>query len=638
VAASALPPNDSRAREQGVLLAAFRTVLADRGGSFPPHDEYCWVDMPDPESGRPPELAGLTDEELDALTTPIAPSPTQWPVGIVPPNGFLSPPLTSGGAGFGFGEGEPLDTAAPGVVLAGLAEDTQTALGVVDDDCLIGIIRAWRRLTSWAQARELAAVSELARRRPCEGLPGSGREFTADEVAAALTLTTRAAQGERDLAWQLTNMLPATLAALAEGQIDLPKAKVIADGTAELTPGHAAAVEAAVLPKAPGQTTGQLRAAVAKAVLTADPDAARRQREEAQQRAFVSCWMGPSGTGHLEGHDLPPAQTLAADARISQIAKDWKAQGAQGGMDLLRVHAFMALLLGHDTNTPPVSLLLPGHLPTPAPGTATSGAAPSPGPSQPNDSQDAAQPSTGQVRNSHDGSPASTGQSGTSPAGLRPRSPVAPLPLPPLPLPPLPLPPLAGVINLTVPLTTLLGLAESPGEVTGTGPVDSVTARELAWSTAVHPGTRWNMTVTAPNGTAVATSTARAGPKSRAAPSTGWTVTLTTEPIARGTCDHRHQEPQYRPSPALQRLIRARNKTCCYPGCRWPARRCELDHTIAYDDDGRSCECNIEPLCERHHHLKHTEGWLLTQPAPGVLVWITPAGRRYTTLPSQHPT
>src|SRR6202034_4866164 len=134
----------------------------------------------------------------------------------------------------------------------------------------------------------------------------------------------------------------------------------------DLTPEHAAAVEAAVLPSAPGQTTGQLRAAVAKAVLSADPDAATRQREAAQARAHVSCWTGASGTGHLEGHDLPPAQTLAADARLGQIAAGWKAQGAQGGMDLLRAHAYLALLLGHDTTTPPASLLSPGHARTAA--------------------------------------------------------------------------------------------------------------------------------------------------------------------------------------------------------------------------------------------------------------------------------
>jgi hypothetical protein len=158
----------------------------------------------------------------------------------------------------------------------------------IDDDRLIGLIRGWRRIASWAAGRELAAVAELARRRPPDGLPGSGREFAADEMAVALTLTVRAAQDERDLACHLSTVLPATLAALQDGRLDLAKARVIANGTAELDPGHAAAVEAAVLPEPPGQTTGQLRAAVTRAVLTADPSAAARQREAAPSTASTA--------------------------------------------------------------------------------------------------------------------------------------------------------------------------------------------------------------------------------------------------------------------------------------------------------------------------------------------------------------
>jgi hypothetical protein len=520
----------------------------------------------------------------------------------------------------------------PGVVLAGLAEDAHGVLGQVDDDCLVGVIRGWRRIASWAAGRELAAVAELARRRPTDGLPGSGREYVADELAAALTLTGRAAQDERDLAWQLANVLPATLAALSAGLLDLAKARVIAAGTAELDPGHAAAVEAAVLPLAPGQTTGQLRAAVAKAVLSADPAAATRQREAAQARAHVSCWTGPSGTGHLEGHDLPPAQTLAADARLGQIATGWKAQGAQGGMDLLRAHAYLALLLGHDTTTPPASLLPPGHLPPGhlapghlAPDTTSASAASGSGDTGSSSAIPGPIPGAGgglsrdcDVARSPDG-----GQRVS--VGLR-----APEPEPE---PGYGLPPLAAMINLTVPLATLLQLSDAPGEVGGYGPVAPDTARALAGAAAEHPATRWQFTVTGPQGQAIGHGTAR-----RSRTRGGWTVTVTARALATGDCDHHNQEPGYRPSPTLARLIRARSATCCYPGCRRPAIQCDLDHTIPYEDGGLTCDCNLEPLCRRHHRLKQAEGWTLTQPSPGVLAWLTPAGRRYTTLPSQHPT
>ena len=69
----------------------------------------------------------------------------------------------------GFGSGQPLDVLRPGPVLAGEADRAHTgALRAVSDDELTGMIRAWRRLSSWATARELGAIAEFARRRPEE--------------------------------------------------------------------------------------------------------------------------------------------------------------------------------------------------------------------------------------------------------------------------------------------------------------------------------------------------------------------------------------------------------------------------------------------------------------------------------------
>ena len=45
----------------------------------------------------------------------------------------------------------------------------------------------------------------------------------------------------------------------------------------------------------------------------------------------------------------------------------------------------------------------------------------------------------------------------------------------------------AGRINLTVPLTTLLDLAERPGEIPGIGPIDPWLARDLARAAAAQP-------------------------------------------------------------------------------------------------------------------------------------------------------
>jgi hypothetical protein len=67
--------------------------------------------------------------------------------------------------------------------------------------------------------------------------------------------------------------LPLTSQALAAGDIDLPRAMVVADEVTGLDDDHAAAVELAIAGSAPGQTTGQLRAVVwqSRATLQASP-------------------------------------------------------------------------------------------------------------------------------------------------------------------------------------------------------------------------------------------------------------------------------------------------------------------------------------------------------------------------------
>jgi Domain of unknown function (DUF222) len=519
----------------------------------------------------------------------------------------------------GFAQGGVLDAVAAGLALAGFAAEARD--GAIDDDELIGVIRAWRRLASWAAAGELEAIAALARRRPAPGAPpaapdeevpaGHG-EFVPDEVAAALTLTPGKAWLHTDLAVDLATRLRAVRDCLAAGWIDLAKAQLFHTATRDLTDAHAAAVVAAVLPGAPDMTTARLRRALDRAVQEADPESARQARDNELACARVDCWPNPSGTGNIAGRFLPSADVLAADKRLDAIARAWKAQGAAGDMDQLRARAYLQQLLGHDPATAP-SDLLPASTPSSASASAPAG-----------DTGRAADP-------------------GQWPPGLRRPDAAGPLP------------PLAGSVNLTVPLATLLGLSDSPGEASGYGPLDPDTVRALACAAAGHRSTRWHITVTGPTGHALGYGTATGGRKTSCTPSSnttadatsasatsagasGWQVNVTAEPIAVECCDHRNQEPQYRPSPALQRLICARSNFCSYIGCGRPARRCDLDHTIPYDDGGITCECNIAPLCRHHHRMKQAQDWKLEQITPGVMAWLTPAGRRYITLPSQHPT
>ncbi len=168
------------------------------------------------------------------------------------------------GTGGGFDAGGVADRVPPGPVLAGLTADKWAGgLSRVTDDELAGLMIAWRRVASWATAGELAAIAELCRRRQAQVAAGADAhlaEHAGDEVAMALTLTPWAGGRLVDRAQGLAR-LPKTMAALAAGEIDAPKALVILSELSGLGDVHASRVEAAVIGRAAKWTTGELRRA-----------------------------------------------------------------------------------------------------------------------------------------------------------------------------------------------------------------------------------------------------------------------------------------------------------------------------------------------------------------------------------------
>src|SRR5690348_2837719 len=68
--------------------------------------------------------------------------------------------------------------------------------------------------------------------------------------------------------------------------------------------------------------------------------------------------------------------------------------------------------------------------------------------------------------------------------------------------------------TLTVPLATLIGLADRPGQLSGIGPVDPWLARDLAAAAARNPRTSWCVTSTDQHGHAAFHGCARPAPKS----------------------------------------------------------------------------------------------------------------------------
>ena len=137
-------------------------------------------------------------------------------------------------------------------------------------------------------------------------------------------------------------------AALAAGVIDMARAEVFVRELLPLDDALAVRAEAIVMPRAPDLTTGQLAYALQQAVAAVDPAAAERRKKRAEQDARVEVWMEPGrGTAAVAGRDLPAAEVIAADKRLTAAARWLKAHGANGNMDWLRSRAYLAFMNGY---------------------------------------------------------------------------------------------------------------------------------------------------------------------------------------------------------------------------------------------------------------------------------------------------
>jgi hypothetical protein len=322
---------------------------------------------PGPWPGGGP--AALSDEDVLALLAGLGVAGTHDPEDkqdAIAADEWAVRQAYDSGPGGDDGPGRPVSPVLAGEHLpAGPGLAAMLALdppaGASDWD-LPGLAAGYRRIAAWAQARELAAAAEIAARcaaaNPKIGTTGEGRPVSlppeaAAEVALELRMSQPGASAWTVLGCRLRWDLPGTGAALAAGQIDLPRARIIAEATTWLTPEHAAAVERRVLPGAGGQTTGQLRAAARRAVLAVDPDGAEQRRRDTERSAKLALYPGEEGTATLTGSGLPGLQAAAAMARITAMARALKSSGAHGGLDLLRASIFLGLLLGTLPYIPP---------------------------------------------------------------------------------------------------------------------------------------------------------------------------------------------------------------------------------------------------------------------------------------------
>ncbi len=443
--------------------------------------------------------------------------------------------------------GRVAERLAPGPDLAAWLAMAPSA-SLADGD-LAAVAGSWRRVASWAQAKELAAVAQIAARaaarEPDIGTGADGRPAripaaAAAEVALELTMSQYGAAGWADLAVALTWRLAGTGTALAAGLIDLPRTRLIAEATSMLTDEAARTVEEKVLPAAGNQTTGMLRAALRRAVIAADPRGAEERRKESERRAKVVLYPDEENTATLAGQRLPAIHAAAAMARIKAMARALKASGAGGGMDLLCAQTYLGLLLGTLPLIPPAEDAPPGDSPGDGPGDEPGGDprggghggdlarenqqedsqrdddqrddvlddVPPPGDQDAPRDDDYACPDDGPAGNGWAGPGQDGDQDGDDdngrPAGAWPPLPALPSVIPPAFTRAGDGRPAAGLLDLSLPWQVLAGLNPGPGYLGRIGPLTADQARRLAGCAARDPGAEWRIIVTTSGGRAIA--------------------------------------------------------------------------------------------------------------------------------------
>jgi hypothetical protein len=591
--------------------------------------------------------------------------PVQGPRLPVDPNGT---PDTGGSLRLeDFIEGGLGDACLPGpqlaVVLDALCGPDQRCPGAEDDE-LIGLLDRWAAVEAWAAAAKLGVVRELIRRRadpprwpggqPPGDLPRRWDEGTGHEVAAALHLSLPAADKMIELAWALRARLPGIAAALANGIIDYVKATIIVKELAVLDDEHAAQAEALILAELAGKTAMQAGRLAAAAAATVDPDGTQKRREYAEREdARVRLVRESSGACTLAGHGLPTDAALAADASIQARARTYKKAKIHpdARMDQLRVLAFCDILNGI-TAADRIAQARAAQARAAQAGAAADAEAEAGWDGGPADDDGRAKdtdPGTdGTGPAEDDGDP---GDGPPEPGASGPRGDAGPA--------------LPALANLTLPLATLQRLADRPGDAHGFGPLDPALVRDLAKAAARSPHSTWCLTITDANGYAIGHGCARPartkrGARGRDSPWTlrprhgpgppdgcgSWTLTLPggrelvvdLRPVPLTDCDHRYESHAYQPSDTLRHLVEIRDGTCTFPSCSRHARHCDFEHTIPYDQGGRTCACNGSARSRRCHRVKQSKGgWTVTQPRPGWHQWTTPSGRTYTQGPMRYP-
>ncbi|MDP9436883.1 MAG: hypothetical protein M3P93_17525, partial [Actinomycetota bacterium] len=173
-------------------------------------------------------------------------------------------------------------------------------------------------------------------------------------------------------------------------------------------------------------------------------------------------------------------------------------------------------------------------------------------------------------------------------------------------------------LDVTVPVTTALGLSDEPGWLDGYGWISAPQCRQLL------PRAELRQLCVSATGRLVdaADRVVRPDPTASGAVEALRRMVLFPYDITTKTWQ---QEPRHDPSPALDEFARLRDRFCDGPtGAPVPAARADLDHDVAYSE-GPTAAWNLTARARRTHLLKH-RGWTALR-TPTSTLWFSHAGQ-----------
>jgi hypothetical protein len=464
----------------------------------------------------------------------------------------------------------------------------------------IDYLAALEKQNGWLQALMQTAFVAIAddHRESLEYGESGVDDEEREEIAAALRLSPATAQAKMDTARILVNQLPATCAALASGEISVAHATVIARESAPLLRGGIdreviAQIEKSAIANAEFHTPAQVANKIRTAVSRALPTECEESFARAHELRKVSCYPERDGMATVIALlSAPDAQSVLIAIERHLQRKDREALQSSSSRNSIATQNSTSSQTSATTQNS--SVTTQNSSVTTQNSSVTTQNSVSRGNDLANSAEianpwrvdnrraDAFVEIINEFLTSDLLDQTATDQTATDNADLTNRNLSKQKQIKNLNKRPV-------TINVTIDLPTLLNMAENPGQLSGYGPIPASLARELA------ADGNWKRFI--------------------------------TDPTSGELLDIGRKS--YRPSQHLVDFLIARDRTCRFPGCRYPAHRSDIDHVTPWDDGGKTTPENLGSLCRRHHRLKTHGGWKVTSASDGSCEWISPNGKHY---------